>query len=98
MRKILESLIRNYSGQLSDESINAILDWKNNAAHGFNKLAFYPSRVIFQDFSNLPALIDIATVRQSLNDKFPKCDPTLVNPQCPVDMILDHAINDAVKK
>ena len=82
---LLENLIRN-SAQESD--IKATLDYKQNA--GIYTIDYQPGRVLMQDFTGVPAIVDLASLRDAVlkNGK----DPNQVNPQIPVDLVIDHSI------
>jgi aconitase A len=90
----LESLIRNYKNlQLDQNYVDLILNWNDN----INKqIKFVPSRVIIQDFSSIPALIDFANIRNVVQNQGRSIDQ--VNPACLTDLILDHALADGAKK
>lgn len=89
IRIILESLLRQNDGNIiSATHIEHILNWQKN----INKesVPFKPSRIILQDLSGIPSLIDIASIRNKLNRK--GIDSKFINPKIPVDLIVDHSV------
>ena len=87
---LLENLLRNEDGvnvKLSD--INAIKNWgiKLEKRH---EIFFHPARVLMQDFTGVPALVDLAALREAM--KKSGKDPEKINPYIPVDLVIDHSI------
>ena len=60
------------------------------AKKGQTELTFYPSRVIMQDFTGVPAVVDLASMRDAV--KKLNGDPSLINPQCQTDLVIDHSV------
>lgn len=89
IRIILESAIRNCDDfAIKHEDVDKILDWEANA--GKVEIPFKPARVILQDLTGVPALVDFAAMR----DAFSKLggDPMKINPLCPTDLVIDHSV------
>ena len=89
VRVLLESALRNYDGFLVEEKdIQNIAGWKPNAERG--EIPFIPGRVILQDFTGVPAVVDVAALRNAMVDL--GGDPQKVNPLVPVDLVIDHSV------
>lgn len=90
LRIILESLLRNFDGvQIKDTHISALCNWKANGVRE-EEIPFVVSRVILQDYTGLPLLVDLAAMRDAVN-----ClgdDPRIIEPMVPVDLIIDHSV------
>ncbi|HQV69221.1 MAG TPA: aconitate hydratase AcnA [Thermoflexales bacterium] len=90
MKVMLEQALRQCDGFLTtEEDVRRIAKWdaKNVSP---TDLPFRPARVILQDFSGVPCLVDLAAMRAALAKK--GADPKKVNPQVPVDMVIDHSV------
>ena len=87
---LLENLLR-HSDELyvQPEDINALAKW-NTASSSDTEIAFVPSRVILQDFTGVPAVVDLAAMRNAMLDL--GGDPNKINPLKPVDLVIDHSI------
>ncbi|XP_074108052.1 cytoplasmic aconitate hydratase [Cotesia typhae] len=104
IRVLLESAVRNCDGfQVKDQDVQKILDWEINQASDDVEVAFKPARVILQDLTGVPAVIDFAAMRDCV--KKLDGDPNKINPICPSDLVIDHSIQvdfvrsgDALKK
>ncbi len=89
IRIVLENLIRNYDGfVVRDEEVEAAARWAEYA--GKKDIPLHPARVIMQDFTGVPAVVDLAAMRDALRD-FGR-DPAELNPHIPVHLIIDHSI------
>uniref|UniRef100_F1LBL8 Cytoplasmic aconitate hydratase n=1 Tax=Ascaris suum TaxID=6253 RepID=F1LBL8_ASCSU len=90
IRYLLESAIRNYDGFVfGKDQVEAILDWSCTQKESI-EIPFKPGRVLLQDFTGVPALVDLAAMRDAM-----KClgaDPSRINPVCPVDLVIDHSV------
>uniref|UniRef100_A0A8C4X0S3 aconitate hydratase n=1 Tax=Eptatretus burgeri TaxID=7764 RepID=A0A8C4X0S3_EPTBU len=90
MRVLLESALRNFDGfRVTQQDVEQILDWKKASQYGTD-VSFRPARVILQDFTGIPAVVDFAAMRNAV--KRLGGDPAKVNPVCPADLVIDHAI------
>lgn len=90
IRVLLESMLRNEDGhQVSKEDIQKLLDYdpKNPAP---TEIPFKPARVILQDFTGVPSVVDLAALRSAMARL--GGDPQRINPQVPVDLVIDHSV------
>ncbi|WP_042196360.1 aconitate hydratase AcnA [Paenibacillus camerounensis] len=86
---LLEGAIRNYNGwTINENHVDLLGYW--TMLHAQKEVPFFPSRVVLQDLTGLPALIDLAAMRETLNDA--GIDPKLINPVIPVDLVIDHSV------
>ena len=90
VRVLLESAVRNCDNfQVKAEDVERILDWKRNRGNNV-EVAFKPARVLLQDFTGVPAVVDFAAIRDTV--KRLGGDPLDVNPLCPADLVIDHSV------
>ncbi len=90
IRVLLESLLRNCDGfAVTDEDVRRLCAW-NAAAPAEVELPFMPARVILQDFTGVPVLVDIAAMRAAVARL--GGDPKRINPLVPVDLVIDHSV------
>lgn len=89
IRVLLENIVRNYNGyNVKEEHLNAVLNWKPEPA--LKEIPFLPARVLMQDFTGVPSVVDIASLRSEVLRKGKRADK--INPQIPVDLIIDHSV------
>ena len=89
IRVLLESSLRNCSsGAVSSRNVETVLDFERVA--GRADVAWLPPRVIMQDLSGLPALVDVCAMRDAVAAR--GGDPRRVSPRCPVDLVVDHSV------
>ncbi|XP_074534162.1 iron-responsive element-binding protein 2 isoform X1 [Halichoeres trimaculatus] len=89
IRVLLEAAIRNCDGfYTTEEDIQNILDWQQQRNKA--EVPFSPARVLLQDFTGIPAMVDLAAMRDAVAKH--GVDPGLVNPKCPTDLIVDHSL------
>ena len=89
IRILLESALRNCDDFLvKEDDVRKIATWSPEMKP--EEIPFSPSRVILQDFTGVPALVDIAALRDAMKDL--GGDPNKVNPQVPVDLVIDHSV------
>ena len=89
IRILLESAMRKCDGFLvNEEDVSRIASWSPEMKP--EEIPFSPSRVILQDFTGVPAIVDIAALRDAMKDL--GGDPAKVNPQVPVDLVIDHSV------
>ncbi len=89
IRILLESALRNYDNFIiTEEHVNTILNWKPKPAE--KEIPFMPARVLMQDFTGVPAIVDIASLRDEMSRKGK--DPARINPLIPVDLVIDHSV------
>ena len=88
---ILENLLRFEDGTtVSKEDIVAFSDWCENGGRNPNEISFRPARVLMQDFTGVPAVVDLAAMRDGI--KALGGDPRKINPLSPVDLVIDHSV------
>jgi len=89
IRILLENIIRNQNQMTFNEThLDTILNWKPVPAQ--TEIPYLPARVLMQDFTGVPAIVDIASIRSEVARRHK--DPKLINPQVPVDLIIDHSV------
>ncbi|XP_014240878.1 cytoplasmic aconitate hydratase-like isoform X2 [Cimex lectularius] len=105
VRVLLESAVRNCDNfQVKEKDVENILNWEvNQKVEGGVEVPFKPARVILQDFTGVPAVVDFAAMRDAV--KSLGGDPDKINPICPSDLVIDHSVqvdfsrtNDALQK
>ncbi|ONK72669.1 uncharacterized protein A4U43_C04F21850 [Asparagus officinalis] len=90
IRILLESAIRNCDGfQVMEKDVEKILDWENTAPKQV-EIPFKPARVLLQDFTGVPAVVDLACMRDAMNKL--GGDSNKINPLVPVDLVIDHSV------
>ncbi|VDI69349.1 aconitate hydratase, partial [Mytilus galloprovincialis] len=96
IRVLLESAIRNCDDfQVLPKDVEHILDWEKNQTKNV-EIPFKPARVILQDFTGVPAVVDFAAMRDAV--KRLGGDPQKINPVCPADLVIDHSIQVDVSR
>ncbi|MEE3134808.1 MAG: aconitate hydratase AcnA [Candidatus Thermoplasmatota archaeon] len=89
IRVLLEGALRNCDGFLvTEKDVKNIAEWTGNGER--LEIPFMPSRVILQDFTGVPAVVDMAALRNAIVEL--NGDPNAVNPQVPVDLVIDHSV------
>ena len=90
LKVLVENLVRNIDGaNITDEQVRELLAW-DPAADPSHEIQFIPSRVVMQDFTGVPCVVDLATMRDAV--KSLGGDPEVINPQVQSDMIIDHSV------
>lgn len=90
LRILLEAALRRCDGKhITDEDVRNLATWQPNAAER-RPLAFFPGRVIMQDFTGVPAVVDLAAMRSAMQRL--GGDPSQINPEVPVDLVIDHSL------
>ncbi|MFH4984655.1 hypothetical protein AB6A40_011364 [Gnathostoma spinigerum] len=90
IRYLLESAVRNCDEfHVLRKNVDAILDWQNTQYQS-TEIPFIPARVLLQDFTGVPAVVDLASMRAAVHCL--GCDPGCINPICPVDLVIDHSV------
>lgn len=90
LKILAENLLRNLDQRtVSTDDIKALEEWKKNG-HTEREIAYRPARVLMQDFTGVPAVVDLAAMRQATIDK--GGDAQKVNPLSPVDLVIDHSV------
>jgi len=90
LKILLENLLRNEDGrQVTAEHIAALAQW-DPAAEPATEIQFTPARVILQDLTGVPAVVDLATMREAMRDL--GGDPAKINPLVPAELVIDHSV------
>jgi len=90
VRILLESVLRQHDGRvIKDEHVKGLTKWGTKKGNGVD-VPFKPSRVILQDFTGVPAVVDLASLRKAMVDM--GGDPNDINPEVPVDLVIDHSV------
>ncbi|PIU00849.1 MAG: aconitate hydratase AcnA [Bdellovibrionales bacterium CG10_big_fil_rev_8_21_14_0_10_45_34] len=90
LKVLLENLLRHENNQsVSKDDIGAFKDWTKNK-HSDREIAFHPVRVLMQDFTGVPAVVDLAAMRAAMKDL--GGDPKKINPLNQVDLVIDHSV------
>ena len=90
LRILLENLLRHEDGKaVTADDIEALLAWEP-MAQPQQEVAFTPARVILQDFTGVPAVVDLAAIREAMSEL--GGDPTLINPLVPCELVIDHSV------
>lgn len=91
LRVLFENLVRNIDGQtVTTADIAAFKGWLNNKGKNPHEIAYRPARVLMQDFTGVPAVVDLAAMRDAVSKL--GGNPESINPQVPVDLVIDHSI------
>ena len=91
MKVLLENLLRNEDGtSVSGDDLKAIAAWIENRGSVEHEISFRPARVLMQDFTGVPAVVDLAAMRDALASL--GGDPQKINPLTPVDLVIDHSV------
>ncbi|MGB0799471.1 MAG: aconitase family protein, partial [Planktomarina sp.] len=91
LKVVLENMLRFEDGKtVSVDDIKAFAEWGANGGKNPREIAYRPARVLMQDFTGVPAVVDLAAMRDgivALNG-----DAEKINPQVPVDLVIDHSV------
>lgn len=91
LKVLLENLLRNEDGvSVSKDDIAAIAAWAKNKGSVEHEISFRPARVLMQDFTGVPAVVDLAAMRDAMVKL--GADPAKINPLNPVDLVIDHSV------
>ncbi|MEH3033142.1 MAG: aconitate hydratase AcnA [Aeromicrobium erythreum] len=90
LKVLLEALLRTEDGaDITADDIKALAGW-DASADPSKEIQFTPARVIMQDFTGVPCVVDLATMREAMADL--GGDPTKINPLAPAEMVIDHSV------
>jgi aconitate hydratase len=90
LKVLLENLLRTEDGEnTTADSIRAVAGW-NPSAEPDTEIQFTPARVLMQDFTGVPCIVDLATMREAMADL--GGDPTRINPLAPAELVIDHSV------
>ena len=91
LRVVLENMLRFEDGKtVSPDDIRAFSDWAANGGRANRELAYRPARVLMQDFTGVPAVVDLAAMRDGIVEL--GGDAQQINPLNPVDLVIDHSV------
>jgi aconitate hydratase len=91
MKVVLENLLRHEDGRtVKKNDIQAVAAWLDNRGKKEHEIAFRPARVLMQDFTGVPAVVDLAAMRNAMETL--GGDPNKINPLVPVDLVIDHSV------
>ncbi|MEI9903664.1 MAG: aconitate hydratase AcnA [Asticcacaulis sp.] len=91
LKVLLENLLRNEDGvSVSKDDIVAVAAWAKNKGSVEHEISFRPARVLMQDFTGVPAVVDLAAMRDAMVKL--GADPAKINPLNPVDLVIDHSV------
>ena len=89
LKVLLENLLRNQDGgSVTEEDIAALANWAETGVK--SEIAFRPSRILLQDFTGVPAVVDLAAMRDAMQKI--GGNPEKINPLSPVDLVIDHSV------
>ncbi|MEK5185028.1 aconitate hydratase AcnA [Solibacillus sp. FSL R5-0691] len=89
IKVLLESVLRQYDNYvIKDEHVNELANFGNHNADA--EVPFKPSRVVLQDFTGVPVVVDLASLRSAMKEM--GGDPAKINPAIPVDLVIDHSV------
>jgi aconitate hydratase len=90
LKILFENMLRNENGRsVTVEHIKAIVEWMKNKKSD-QEISYYPARVLMQDFTGVPAVVDLAAMRDAMKQL--GGDATKINPLTPVDLVIDHSV------
>jgi aconitate hydratase len=92
LKVLLENLLRQEDGRFVHAAdIEALANWSGGSAQGAQKeIAFMPARVLLQDFTGVPAVVDLAAMREAMRRM--GGDPKKINPLLPAELVIDHSV------
>ena len=91
MKVLLENLLRHEDGvSVREDDLKAVANWLANKGAVEHEISFRPARVLMQDFTGVPAVVDLAAMRDAMVAL--SADPAKINPLNPVDLVIDHSV------
>lgn len=92
MKVLLENLLRFEDGgfTVSTDDVKAVVDWQKNPAESNNEIQYRPARVLLQDFTGVPCVVDLAAMRDAIATL--GGDTSKINPLVPVNLVIDHSV------
>lgn len=91
MKVLLENMLRFEDGvTVSTDDAQAIVDWQHNPRAPEREIQYRPARVLMQDFTGVPCVVDLAAMRDAMNAL--GADAAKINPQVPVHLVIDHSV------
>lgn len=90
LKILLENLLRHEDNKVVQKiDLEAFVQWLSSKSSR-HEISYHPSRVLLQDFTGVPAVVDLAAMRDAMIDL--EGDPSKINPLCPVDLVIDHSV------
>src|SRR3954469_23058782 len=90
LKVLLENLLRTEDGEnITADHVNAVAQWDPNAEPS-QEIQYTPARVIMQDFTGVPCIVDLAAMREAMTDL--GGDPEKINPLAPAELVIDHSV------
>lgn len=90
IRVLAENSLRHWDGRaVTEAQVRAVFGWRASAVPDV-EIAFFPARILMQDFTGVPAVVDLASMRDALARR--GVSPSVVNPKIPVDLVIDHSV------
>ncbi|MBX3068004.1 MAG: aconitate hydratase [Cryobacterium sp.] len=90
LKVLLENLLRNEDGKLvTADQVKAVAEWDPKASHG-GEIQYTPARVLLQDFTGVPCVVDLVAMRDAMDDL--GGDPQKINPLIPSELVIDHSV------
>src|ERR671932_522142 len=90
LKVLLENLLRNEDGHnVTADQVRALAAWDPNAEPD-TEIQFTPARVVMQDFTGVPCVVDLAAMREAMRDL--GGDPARINPLAPAELVIDHSV------
>src|SRR6201986_4823410 len=90
LKILLENLLRNEDGEsIRAQDVEALATW-NAKEEPSKEIAFTPARVVMQDFTGVPAIVDLAAMRDAMREM--GGDPNKINPLVPAELVIDHSV------
>ncbi|CAM3976736.1 aconitate hydratase AcnA [Novosphingobium lubricantis] len=92
MKVLLENLLRFEDGgfTVSTDDVKAVMDWQKNPSESSNEIQYRPARVLLQDFTGVPCVVDLAAMRDAIAKL--GGDTSKINPLVPVNLVIDHSV------
>ena len=91
MKVLLENMLRYEDGRtVTVDDVKAVAAWLDNKGKAEREIAYRPARVLMQDFTGVPAVVDLAAMRDAMVAR--GGDPKKINPLSPVDLVIDHSV------
>ena len=89
LRVLLENVLRHEGSGTSAAQVEAVAGWKESSEPG-DEISFTPARVLLQDFTGVPAIVDLAAMRDAMREL--GGDASAINPRLPVELVIDHSV------
>ena len=90
IKVLLENVLRNLGrGFVTEDDVRALVSWTPNSGQAI-EVPFMPGRVVLQDFTGVPCVVDLAAMRDAMTEM--GGDPSRINPLVPADMVIDHSV------